>query len=154
MSLDIPFYRTFPVGAVSERVTVEADAPLIDTESPWVSTVVNRQFAENLPLNGRSFQTPHSAHARGCLDGVQRDGGGQFSVNGQHAASNYWMVDGVSANVGIGSSGSPAGNGISGANTAYRVRGGTNSLLPRLGQWRPTLLAISNVATGVCSLIE
>ena len=29
----------------------------MNTESASVSTVVDRQFAENLPLNGRSFQT-------------------------------------------------------------------------------------------------
>src|SRR5713226_7293143 len=45
------------VGSVSESVTVEGGVPLINTESAAVSTVVDRQFAENLPLNGRSFQT-------------------------------------------------------------------------------------------------
>src|SRR4029077_381549 len=45
------------VGAFSESVTVTGGAPLINTESAAVSTVVDRQFAENLPLNGRSFQT-------------------------------------------------------------------------------------------------
>src|SRR5258708_37974590 len=44
------------IGSVSESVTVEAGAPLIDTESAAVSTVVDRQFAEKLPMNGRSFQ--------------------------------------------------------------------------------------------------
>ena len=29
----------------------------MDTESATVSTVVDRNFAENLPMNGRSFQT-------------------------------------------------------------------------------------------------
>src|SRR3984893_5280581 len=46
-----------PVGAVSEIVTVEGGVPLVNTESAEVSTVVDRQFAENLPMNGRSFQT-------------------------------------------------------------------------------------------------
>jgi hypothetical protein len=53
---------------------------------------------------------------------------GQFSINGQRAASNYWMVDGVSANIGV-----PAlftqGNGISGALPSFSVQGGTNSLV-------------------------
>ena len=44
------------VGSVSESVTVEGGAPLVNTESATVSTVVDRNFAENLPLNGRSFQ--------------------------------------------------------------------------------------------------
>src|SRR5579872_57114 len=48
---------TLPVGAHSEIVTVEGGAPLVDTESPAVSTVIDRKFAENLPMNGRTFQT-------------------------------------------------------------------------------------------------
>ncbi|MDQ3256264.1 MAG: carboxypeptidase-like regulatory domain-containing protein, partial [Acidobacteriota bacterium] len=42
-----------PLG-FTESVTV-TDASAIDT-SPAVSTVINRQFVENLPMNGRSFQ--------------------------------------------------------------------------------------------------
>ena len=45
------------VGSIAESVTVEGATPLVDTESATVSTVVDRNFAENLPLNGRSFQT-------------------------------------------------------------------------------------------------
>src|SRR5579863_6467189 len=52
-SLSINF--TLLVGAFHEVVTVQAGAPLIDTENSAVGTVVDRQFAENLPMNGRSF---------------------------------------------------------------------------------------------------
>src|SRR6266478_7707976 len=45
---------TMQVGDVRETVTVEGGAPLINTESAAVSTVVDRQFGENLPMNGRS----------------------------------------------------------------------------------------------------
>src|SRR6185436_772526 len=45
------------LGDVSETITVESGAPLVNTESATVSTVVDRTFVENLPLNGRSFQT-------------------------------------------------------------------------------------------------
>src|SRR5258708_6240904 len=41
------------VGSVAESVTVEAAASIINTTVASVSTVVDRQFAENLPLNGR-----------------------------------------------------------------------------------------------------
>jgi Carboxypeptidase regulatory-like domain/TonB-dependent Receptor Plug Domain len=116
-------------GSVTESITVTGGAPLIDTEDATVSTVVDRHFQENLPLNGRSFQalvqlapgvvvTPSSA-----LDG------GQFSVNGLRAASNYWMVDGVSANIGVGTTGSAGGNGFSGALGSFSAQGGTNSLV-------------------------
>src|SRR5260370_1121809 len=95
---------TLPLGAVSERVTVEGGAPLINTQDPAVSTVVDRNFAENLPLNGRSFQTLIQLTPGVVLTSSNQGDGGQFSVNGQRSASNYWMVDGVSANIGMGAS--------------------------------------------------
>src|SRR5262249_17304817 len=45
------------VGSISETVTINADSLNINTTDATVSTVVDRQFAENLPMNGRSFQT-------------------------------------------------------------------------------------------------
>jgi hypothetical protein len=46
-----------PLGVASESITVEAGVPLVNTESATVSTVIDRRLVENLPLNGRSFQT-------------------------------------------------------------------------------------------------
>src|SRR5580692_241949 len=43
------------VGSVAETVTITADQLHINTTDATVSTVVDRQFAENLPMNGRSF---------------------------------------------------------------------------------------------------
>jgi hypothetical protein len=42
------------LGTASETISVEAGAPLVNTESGTVSTVVDRPMVENLPLNGRS----------------------------------------------------------------------------------------------------
>ena len=117
------------VGSVAESVTVEASALQLNTTDATVSTVVDRQFAENLPLNGRSFQTLIQLTPGVVLTAYNGSDNGQFSVNGQRAASNYWMVDGVSANVGIGTSQLTSGNGLSGANAAFSVLGGTNSLV-------------------------
>ena len=119
---------TLPVGSFSEIVTVESGAPLVNTESAAVSTVVDRNFAENLPLNGRSFQTLIQLTPGVVLTTSSAASGGQFSVNGQRASSNYWMVDGVSANVGI-SSNAVVGNGYGGSLGAFSVLGGTNSLV-------------------------
>src|ERR1700733_13249778 len=44
------------IGSVSETVTVEARAPLVNTTDGSVSTVVDQTYIENMPLNGRSFQ--------------------------------------------------------------------------------------------------
>ena len=92
---------TLPVGALSEIVTVEGGAPLVNTESASVSTVVDRQFAENLPMNGRTFQTLIELTPGVVTTASNLEDGGQFNVNGQRANTNYWTVDGVGANVGI-----------------------------------------------------
>ncbi len=120
---------TLPIGPISDTVTVEGGASLIDTESAAVSTVVDRQFAENLPMNGRSFQTLIQLTPGVVVTPTTNTDNGQFSVNGQRAASNYWMVDGVSANVGIGNNQFSVGNGLSGASAGLSVLGGTNSLV-------------------------
>jgi hypothetical protein len=115
------------IGSVAESVTVEASAPLLNTESAAVSTVVDRQFAENLPMNGRSFQTLIQLTPGIVLTVSSEHDSGQFSVNGQRASSNYWMVDGVSANAGIGIS--LPGSGAGGALPSFSVLGGTNALV-------------------------
>lgn len=119
---------TLPVGAASETVTVEAGASVVNTESAAVSTVVDRQFAENLPMNGRSFQTLIYLTPGVVVTPSNELDGGQFSVNGQRASSNYWMVDGVSANIGSGAAYGP-GNGFGGALGSFSALGGTNSLV-------------------------
>jgi len=115
------------VGSIAESVTVEGSAPIINTESAAVSTVVDRQFAEDLPMNGRSFQTLIQLTPGVVLTVSNNQDSGQFSVNGQRAASNYWMVDGVSANIGVGTG--QAGNGLGGTLGAFSALGGTNSLV-------------------------
>jgi hypothetical protein len=118
------------VGSVAESVTVEASAATINTTDATVSTVVDRNFAENLPMNGRSFQTLINLTPGVVLTPITAGGtdSGQFSVNGQRASANYWMVDGVSANVGSSTSGSE-GQMPAGAAGTTSVLGGTNSLV-------------------------
>src|SRR2546427_10398918 len=45
------------VGAISESITVTGDELHLNTEDATVSTVGDRNFADNLPMSGRSFQT-------------------------------------------------------------------------------------------------
>jgi hypothetical protein len=118
---------TLPIGAVFEVLTVQGGAPLVNTESATVSTVVDRQFAENLPMNGRSFQSLIELTPGVVVIPSNSGDTGQFSVNGQRGASNYWMLDGVSANIGIGAT--SGGNGISGAAGSFSALGGTNGLV-------------------------
>jgi hypothetical protein len=118
---------TLPLGALHEIVTVEGGASLVNTESASVSTVVDRQFAENLPMNGRSFQSLIDLTPGVVIIGSNGYDDGQFSANGQRSDSNYWMVDGVSANIGI-SAANPS-SGLAGSLGSFSVLGGTNSLV-------------------------
>ena len=116
------------LGDVSETVMVESGAPLVNTESATVSTVINRTFVENIPLNGRSFQTLINLTPGVVLTPSTFNDQGQFSVNGQRADANYFMVDGVSANFGV--TGFIAMmQSASGALPALSTSGGTNSLV-------------------------
>jgi hypothetical protein len=117
-----------PVGAVSQTVTVEGGGSVVNTESASVSTVVDRQFAENLPMNGRSFQTLIELTPGVVLTTSSTYSDGQFSINGQRADSNYWMIDGVSANIGV-SAYSQATDTFAGALGGFSAQGGTNSLV-------------------------
>ena len=116
------------IGSVSETVTVKASRLVINTTDATVSTVVDRQFAENLPLNGRSFQTLIQLTPGVVLTANNAIDTGQFSVNGQRANSNYWMVDGVSANIGISASRHGRERICRNAWVDQRI-GGTNSLV-------------------------
>jgi hypothetical protein len=98
-----------PVGATSESVTIDAASPPINTTDGSVSTVVDRHFVENMPLNGRSLQSLISL-APGVVQtpipyGSSPGNSGEFSINGQRTESNYYTVDGVSANLGVGNQG-------------------------------------------------
>lgn len=89
------------IGSTSESVTVRGGISLMNTTDASVSTVIDRHFVENIPMNGRSFQslielTPGVVAVPGAIVGAQ----GEFSVNGQRTESNYYTVDGVSANTG------------------------------------------------------
>ncbi len=82
-----------------ESVVVQGEAPLVG-ESPAVGTVINQQFIQNQPLNGRSFQTLVELSPGVTLTPSSLPTAGQFSVNGQRTSTNYFTVDGVSGNFG------------------------------------------------------
>jgi len=115
------------VGSVTQSITVEGGAPLVNTQDAAVSTVIDRNFAANLPMNGRSFQSLIQL-TPGVVAVPTGSDEGQFSVNGQRSSSNYWSVDGVSANIGVSATNSP-GSGLGGALSSFSAQGGTNSLV-------------------------
>ena len=122
---------TMQIGSVIESLTITATGQAVNI-SPAVGTVVNPQFVENLPLNGRSFQSLIGLTPG--VDFVPTSGGGggsskgEFSINGQRSNSNYFTVDGVSANSGSSYQFDP-GQTLGGTLPSLTVSGGTNGLL-------------------------
>jgi hypothetical protein len=96
------------VGAMSEVVTIEAEAPLVQTNSSELGTTVVEEQIERLPLNGRNFVSL-TRTVPGVLrpvPGGNIDGGGSlawragsgFSANGQRPRDNNYLLDGVDNN--------------------------------------------------------
>src|SRR5260370_5424273 len=119
------------VGAFSESITVTAGALNVNTTDASVSTVIDRQFVDNLPLNGRSFNTLLQLTPGVVIAQLPNTGGsapGQFSIAGQRTDANNFTVDGVSANFGVGTSTSLGESGT-GSAQAFSALGGTSSLV-------------------------
>lgn len=123
------------VGEITEKVTVEAGATMINTTDASVSTVVDQTYIKNMPLNGRSFQdlillqpgvvtqSPQQA-----VTGTNLGSTGEFSVNGQRTEGNYFAVDGVSANLGV-TPGFPSSAGTSGSVEGQTALGTTQAMI-------------------------
>jgi hypothetical protein len=119
----------------STSVTVNADTSHASNSSNSainidgaVSTVVNQKFVDNMPLNGRSFQSLLHMTPGVLVMPSAQDSPGQFSVNGQRTSTNYFTIDGVSANFGSTPS-VGLGESYSGMSPGLNILGGTNSLV-------------------------
>jgi hypothetical protein len=99
------------VGSVEERVTVQAESPLVETTNATLGVVIDRQKVVDLPLNGRNFTQlgtlgPGVTAPPATLGGQNGDatpGGfgnvtGGFNVNGQRNQSNNFLLDGAANN--------------------------------------------------------
>lgn len=123
---------TLAVGSSNQAVTISGSSINVNTIDASVSTVVDRQFVENIPLNGRTFQSLLTMVPGTAIVpvGTYAHDAGYITVNGQRAESNYFMVDGVSANTGstpyrsVG-----AGVGFSGSGPGNTALGTTQSLV-------------------------
>ena len=115
------------VGQVGETVTVYADSFIVQ-RSPAVTTTLNRQIVENLPLDGQSLQPVITLTPGVTLTKPTFAEQGQFSVNGQRASANYFMVDGVSANIGVAAGAEGLGQSGAGSLPGLTALGTTHSL--------------------------
>lgn len=121
------------IGPTAQNVLVDGSGTTINTTDGSVSTVIDRQFVAEIPLNGRSFQdlismTPGVVTASPQTTSTSPGSNGNFSINGQRTESNYYTVDGVAANASAGPS-TAGGYGPAGVMAATSALGTTQSLL-------------------------
>jgi hypothetical protein len=95
---------TLTLGAVSEKVTVQADEVQVETTSAVAGEVITGAQVRELPLNGENFigltMLSPGVNAAAGFDGVGKglEGGVNFSVNGNPYTNNLFLVDGVNNN--------------------------------------------------------
>jgi hypothetical protein len=95
---------TLTLGAVSEKVTVQADEVQVETTSAVNRRSHYRAQVRELPLNSENFvsltQLSPGVNAAASFDGVGKglEGGVNFSVNGNPYTNNLFLVDGVNNN--------------------------------------------------------
>ncbi len=96
---------TMQVGAITESVSVVGEAPVLQTETTQVGSVVTTHIIENTPLITRNpvaltlltagVTTPDPASFN---NGMRSTGGGRPYVNGNREESNNFLLDGVDNN--------------------------------------------------------
>jgi Carboxypeptidase regulatory-like domain/TonB-dependent Receptor Plug Domain len=95
---------TLEVGAMTERVTVQANEVQVQTTNAEVGEVIDGTQVRELPLNGENFvgltQLSPGVNAAASYDGTGKglSGGVNFSVNGNPYTNNLFLVDGVNNN--------------------------------------------------------
>ena len=96
---------TLKVGQVSEKVTVTGEAPLVESTTSALSSLVDDRTIRDLPLNGRSYDqlalfqpgvvTMGAGQASAAFDFGT---GTRFSVAGSRAYANSFLLDGTDIN--------------------------------------------------------
>ena len=132
---------TLSVGTVSESVEVRGEAPLVESTTASLGSLVDGRAIRALPLNGRSYDqlallqpgviltspgpTGGSAYAFGT--------GKRFTVGGQRSISNSFLLDGTNVNdQANGTPGGAAGTNL-GVDTILEFKIFTNSFKAEYG---------------------
>src|ERR1039457_2037820 len=117
------------MGAIEETITVEGTAPLLSPDEASTETRVFHDEIERLKLNGRGLLALPELSPGANVTPATRGEAGQFTANGQRPNSNYFTVDGVSANTGVTAGGLPVQT-TGGVLPAFSAFGSLDSLLP------------------------
>ncbi len=99
------------IGSLTETVTVEGGAPMVELTTPTLSGVVDSATVRELPLNGRdwtqlatlqpgvsSISALQSNGLTGSGERVVRGNGNEVTIGGTRPQQNNYRIDGVSIN--------------------------------------------------------
>src|SRR5213083_356722 len=93
------------VGQVSDKVTITAEAPLVESTTATMSSLVDERTIRDLPLNGRSWDQLALLQPGVVTVGAGQGSpafdygtGARFNVNGSRAYANSFLLDGTDIN--------------------------------------------------------
>jgi outer membrane receptor protein involved in Fe transport len=94
---------TLELGEISEQVTVQGVAPLVESKSSEFGEVIEQKRVVEMPLNGRqfvelAFLTPAvSPGLKGSVGASMQQTGSKMAVRGSREYDNVFMIDGIKA---------------------------------------------------------
>jgi len=99
--LDVNF--TLQTGDVTETVTVDSEAPVLQTQESAVGQVISTKEINDTPLNGRNwvYIAQLTSGVAPPFGNTRGSGTGDFVANGQRAEQNNFILDGVDNNTNL-----------------------------------------------------
>jgi hypothetical protein len=137
---------TLEVGAVTETVSVTAEAPLVNTTSGTLGSLVSSETITDLPLDGRNWNDLtllqvgvnqlRQSNTTGTLNGTQ------FSANGAPVRSNLFTIDGTIMNDAHGVGGASGNENTLGVEAIREYKVATNAFSAEYGMTMGSQVAL------------
>jgi hypothetical protein len=127
------------LGNVSESITVEGAAPLVETTTGTISNVVTEQQLGSMPLNGRDVTQlvllqPGVVMSRSSVQGSNVGQGTKISVAGARPSQNMFTLDGTAYNDALNNTPASANGVMTGVETIKEFRVITNAMSAEYGR--------------------
>jgi len=127
------------LGNVSESITVEGAAPLVETTTGTISNVVTEQQLGSMPLNGRDITQlvllqPGVVMSRSSVQGSNVGQGTKMSVAGSRPSQNMFTLDGTAYNDALNNTPASANGVMTGVETIKEFRVVTNAMSAEYGR--------------------
>src|ERR1041384_5926400 len=127
------------LGNVSESITVEGAAPLVETTTGTISNVVTEQQLGSMPLNGRDVTPlvvlqPGVVMSPASVQGSNVGQGTKISVAGARPSQNMFTLDGTAYNDALNNTPASANGVMTGVETIKEFRVITNAMSAEYGR--------------------